>query len=166
MPKSVRAKNAGWSNFMTEPTAFVLDSYSLLAYLQDELVGTRIEKLLDNAKKEKYRLLLSLINLGEILYIIERRGGIAKAQDALALIRQLPVEIPLVDEQTVFTAAHIKANHAISYADAFVVATALQESAVVVTADPEFRSVEAIVQVEWPQNPVWNGFPNSSNKAK
>lgn len=139
---------------MTEPTAFVLDSYALLAYLQDEPAGTRIEKLLDNAKKEKCRLFLSLINLGEILYIVERRGGIAKAQDALALIRQLPVEIPLVDEQTVFTAAHIKANHAISYADAFVVATALQESAVVVTADPEFQSVEAIVQVEWLQNPV------------
>lgn len=139
---------------MTEPTAFVLDSYSLLAYLQDEPVGTRIEKLLDNAKKEKCRLFLSLINLGEILYIIERRGGIAKAQDALALIRQLPVEIPLVDEQTVFTAAHIKANHAISYADAFVVATALQENAIVVTDDPEFQSVEAIVQVEWLQNPV------------
>ena len=137
---------------MTEPTAFVLDSYALLAYLQDEPAGTRIEKLLDNARKEKCRLFLSLINLGEILYIVERRGGIAKAQDALALIRQLPVEIPLVDEQTVFAAAHIKANHAISYADAFVVATAIQENAIIVTADPEFQSVETIVQVEWLQN--------------
>jgi ribonuclease VapC len=138
---------------MTEPTSFVLDSYALLAYLQDEPAGSRIEKLLDNSRKEKCRLFLSLINLGEILYIIERRGGIAKAQDALALIRQLPVEIPLVDEQTVLAAAHIKANHAISYADAFVVATAIQESAVVVTADPEFQSVETIVPVEWLQNP-------------
>ena len=137
---------------MTEPTSFVLDSYALLAYLQDEPMGSRIEKLLDNARKEKCRLFLSLINLGEILYIVERRGGIAKAQDALALIRQLPVEIPLVDEQTVFAAAHIKANHAISYADAFVVATAIQENAIIVTADPEFQSVETIVQVEWLQN--------------
>jgi len=138
---------------MTESSVFVLDSYALLAYLQDESAGSRIEKLLDNAQKEKCRLILSLINLGEILYIIERRGGIAKAQDALALIRQLPLEIPLVNEQTVFTAAHIKANHAISYADAFVVATAIQESATIVTADPEFRSVETIVQVEWLEIP-------------
>lgn len=138
---------------MTEPTAFTLDSYALLAYLQDEPVGSRIEKLLENAKKEKCRLLLSLINLGEILYIVERRGGIAKAQDALALIRQLPVEIPLVDEQTVFTAAHIKANHAISYADAFVVATAIQENATIITADPEFQSVETTAQVEWLEIP-------------
>ena len=138
---------------MTEPTSFILDSYALLAYLQDEPVGSRIEKLLENARKEKCRLFLSLINLGEILYIVERRGGIAKAQDALALIRQLPIEIPLVDEQTVFTAAHIKANHSISYADAFVVATAIQENAVVITADPEFQSVEMVVQVEWLQSP-------------
>jgi predicted nucleic acid-binding protein len=139
---------------MSEPTSFVLDSYALLAYLQDEPAGSsRIEKLLDNAKRGKCRLFLSLINLGEILYIIERRGGIAKAQDALALIRQLPVEIPLVNEQTVFTAAHIKANHAISYADAFVVATAIQENASVVTADPEFQSVETVVQIEWLQSP-------------
>jgi len=138
---------------MTESTSFVLDSYALLAYLQDEPAGSRIEKLLDNATKEKCRLFLSLINLGEILYIVERRGGIAKAQDALALIRQLPIEIPLVDEQMVFTAAHIKANHTISYADAFAVATALKENAVVVTADPEFQSVETVVQVEWLQSP-------------
>jgi predicted nucleic acid-binding protein len=138
---------------MPKSTTFVLDSFALLAYLQDEPVGARIESLLDNAEKEKCRLLLSLINLGEILYIIERRGGIAKTQDTLALIRQLPVEIPAVDEQLVFGAAHIKATYAISYADAFVVATAMQEHATVVSADPEFQSVETIVQVEWLLNP-------------
>lgn len=138
---------------MPKSTTFVLDSFALLAYLQDEPVGARIESLLDNAEKEKCRLLLPLINLGEILYIIERRGGVAKTQDTLALIRQLPVEIPTVDEQLVFGAAHIKATYAISYADAFVVATAMQEHATVVTADPEFQSVETIVQVEWLLNP-------------
>jgi ribonuclease VapC len=138
---------------MAEQTSIVLDCNALLAYLQDEPAGSRIEKLLVNAKKGKYQLSLSLTNLGGILYIIERRGGIEKAQDALALIGQLPIEIPLVDEQTVFTAAHIKAKHAISFADAFVVATAIQENATVVTADPEFQSVEAAVQVEWLQIP-------------
>jgi len=138
---------------MTEPTAYVFDSFALLAYLQDELAGSQIEKLLVNAKKEKCQLFLSLINLGEIIYIIERRGGVAKAQDALALIRQLPIDVAPVDEQIVFAAAHIKANHPISYADAFVVAIAIQENASIVTADPEFQSVETLIHVEWLQNP-------------
>ncbi len=138
---------------MSDSTAFVLDSFALLAYLQDEPVSARIEKLLDNAGKEKCRLFLPLINLGEILYIIERRGGVVKAQDVLALIRQRPIEIPSVDEQLVFEAAHIKANHILSYAYAFVVATAIQENATVLTADPEFQAMETLVNVEWLQPP-------------
>lgn len=134
---------------MNGETTFVLDSFALLAYLQDEPVAPRVEKLLENARKEKSRLLLSIINLGELLYITERRGGIARAQDTLALIRQLPIEIIPADEQTVFAAAHIKANHAISYADSFAVATAIQADAAVLTGDPEFRSVETLVQVKW-----------------
>ena len=138
---------------MAESTAFVLDSFALLAYLQDELVASRIEKLLENAGKEKCHLFLSIINLGELLYITERRGGVAKAQDALALIRQLPIEIVPADEQAVFAAAHVKAGHAISYADAFVVAIAMQEDATLLSGDPEFQAVEALVKVEWIRNP-------------
>jgi predicted nucleic acid-binding protein len=134
---------------MTDTATFVLDSFALLAYLQDEPVAFRVEKLLENAGKGRSKLLLSIINLGELLYITERRGGIARAQNTLALIRQLPVDILPADEQTVFAAAHIKANHAISYADSFVVAIAMQEDAVILAGDPEFHSVEALIQVEW-----------------
>jgi len=136
---------------MTDQPAFVLDTFALLAYLQDEPVAARIEKLLENAKKEKCRLFISLINLGEILYITERRGGVAKAQDALALIRQLPIEVLSVDEQVVFSAAHIKANHTMSYADSFAVAAAIRNNAHILTGDPEFEAVESLVTVEWLQ---------------
>lgn len=136
---------------MKDAPSFVLDSFAFLAYLQDEPVASRIEKLLENAARGKCRLLLSLINLGELLYITERRGGVAKAQDALALIRQLPLEILPADEQIVFAAAHIKANYAVSYADSFVIAIAIQEDAIILTGDPEFQSVEDLVKVEWLQ---------------
>ena len=134
---------------MAEKTAFVLDTFALLAYLKDEPAAARIEKVLELAGKDKCRLFASTMNLGELLYITERRGGISKAQDALALIRQLPIEILPADEQAVFSAAHIKATHALSYADAFAVAAAVLEQAVVLTGDPEFESVEELVKVEW-----------------
>ena len=134
---------------MTDRPAFVLDAFALLAYLQDEPVASRIEKLLEGAQMEKRRLMISIINLGEILYITERRGGVSKAQDTLALIQQLPIEILSADEQAVFSAAHIKANHALSYADSFAVAAAVDKNAVILTDDPEFESVEAIATVEW-----------------
>lgn len=134
---------------MADTATYVLDSFALLAYLQDEPVAARIEKLLENAEKGKCRLLLSIINLGELLYIIERRGRVAKAQDALALIRQLPIDVVPADEQMVFAAAHIKANHTLSYADAFVVALAIQENATILTGDPEFQAIENLLTVEW-----------------
>ena len=134
---------------MAEPAAYVLDSFALLVYLQDEPAAPHIEKLLEHAENKKCRLFLCIINLGEILYITERRAGLAKTHDTLALIRQLPIEILPATEQTVFSAAHIKANHTLSYADSFVVAIAIQENATAITADPEFHSVEEIVRVEW-----------------
>jgi predicted nucleic acid-binding protein len=84
-----------------------------------------------------------------MLSIIERRAGVAKTQDALALIRQLPLEILPADEQAVFAAAHIEASHTLSYANAFAVASAIQENAVVLTSDPEFETVASLVTVEW-----------------
>jgi predicted nucleic acid-binding protein len=139
---------------MADIPAYVLDSFALLAYLQDEPVASRIEKLLENAGKEKCRLFLSIINVGELLYITERRGGVAKAQDALALFRQLPIAVVPADEQIVFAAAHIKANYTLSYADAFVVAVALQENAILLTGDPEFQSIADLVTIEWLQSPT------------
>lgn len=138
---------------MADTPAYVLDSFALLAYLQDEPVASRIEKILENASKEKCRLFLSIINVGELLYITERRGGVAKAQDALALLRQLPIAVVPADEQVVFAAAHIKANYTLSYADAFVAAVALQENATILTGDPEFQNVGDLVSVEWLQTP-------------
>jgi ribonuclease VapC len=134
---------------VADTPAFVLDTFALLAYLGDEQAAARIEKVLVDARNEKCRLFLSIINLGELLYITERRGGVPRAQDVLALLRQLPLEVLPADEQAVFAAAHIKANYALSYADAFTVAAAMREGAVILTGDAEFETVESIVGVEW-----------------
>jgi ribonuclease VapC len=134
---------------MADRPTFVLDTFALLAYLQDETGASRVQALLENAAIEKCRVCISIINLGEMLYVIERRAGVARTQDALALMRQLPLEILPADEQTVFAAAHIKASHPLSYADAFAIAAAVQENAVILTSDPEFKAVESLVTVEW-----------------
>lgn len=67
----------------------------------------------------------SLINLGEVLNIVER--------------------------ERVLDAAHVKANQVLSYADAFAVAAATQEKAIILTGDPKFKAVEALLSLEWIQ---------------
>ncbi|MFZ1042776.1 MAG: hypothetical protein WAN58_15850 [Anaerolineales bacterium] len=75
--------------------------------------------------------MISIINLGEILYITDQRGSVSKAQSAPALIQQLPIKVLSADEKGVFSTAHVKANYAISYADSFVVAATVEKDAVI-----------------------------------
>lgn len=59
-----------------------------------------------------------------------------------------------MDEKTVLAAAHIKANYAVSYADAFAIALAQELKATVVTGDPEFGGVEKMVDILWLREPT------------
>jgi predicted nucleic acid-binding protein len=128
---------------------YVLDSYALLAYLRAEPGGDEVRSLLEEAQTGQVETYLSLINLGEVVYIVERRMGTAVAAEVIEKVHSLPVLITDVDEERVLGAAHIKANHIISYADAFAAALAKELDAPVVTGDPEFEKVEPVVQVFW-----------------
>jgi len=46
-------------------------------------------------------------------------------------------------------AAEIKSEHAVSYADAFCIATAQRVDGTVLTSDPEFRTVEHLITIRW-----------------
>lgn len=128
---------------------FVLDSFALLAYLQGEGGMVRVQAILQDARKNQCNVHICIINLGEVLYIIEREKGLAKAHETLATIQRLPIEVLPVNNQIVLDAAHVKANHAVSYADAFAVVRAQNSDGIVLTGDKEFKSVEKIIRVEW-----------------
>ena len=129
----------------------VLDSFALLAYLEGKRGMSRVRAALLEAEAGARAVYLSLINLGEVLYVTERERGEVEARRVLALVDQLPVEVVPVSRATVLAAAHVKARFTVSYADAFAVVTAQDHEAVLLTGDPEFRPVAAagIVQVEW-----------------
>ncbi len=131
--------------------AYVMDSYALLAYLNGEAGQARVQEILSLALSNEVMVYLGMINVGEILYIVERRRGLTHAQRTLSLIENLPLTICDTTRALVLDAAHIKAGHSISYADAFVAALAQLENAMLVTGDPEFNAVTELVQIEWLQ---------------
>jgi ribonuclease VapC len=133
----------------SEASPVVLDSYAMLAYLNAEQGEKRVQEILEQAQHGKRKVYLSLINLGEVLYITERRHGLHQAQRVLGLIESLPLELCEVNRELVLDAAHLKANHTISYADAFVIALAKAENANILTGDPEFKAVDDVVRLEW-----------------
>lgn len=128
---------------------YVLDSYAAIAYLEGETGMERVREVLLHSAEGRCRALMSLINLGEILYITEREYGLPKAQAVLAAIEQLPLEILAASREAVFNTAHLKAHYRIAYADAFAIAAAQEHGGTILTGDPEFSCVEEIVKVEW-----------------
>lgn len=133
------------------PAAYVLDSFAPLAYLEGEAGMPRVRSVPEGAEAQRHTVCLSLINLGEALYITERERGLVAARRALGAVDQLPLEIVSVSRATVLEAAHVKARFPISYADAFAVVAARDRGGVVMTGDPEFRTVAdaGLVAVEW-----------------
>jgi predicted nucleic acid-binding protein len=131
--------------------AYVLDSFAVLAYFEGEPGMSRVRTLLREAKKGSLVLHLSVINLGEILYIVEREQGLVAAQRALAALDQLPIQVQPADRSAVLSAARLKARYSISYADAFAVVVAQEQQAVLLTGDPEFKRLETdgLLKVEW-----------------
>lgn len=140
------ARNA---NVSPDKPVYLLDSFALLAFLEDEAGKTRVQELLSLAESHKCRIVMPMINLGEVLYIVERERGLTSAQSVLALVESLPIELLETSRELVLDAAHVKANYALSYADAFSVAAAIQEKAIILTGDPEFEAVKELVSVEW-----------------
>jgi len=117
--------------------------------LEGEAGLARVKAVLREAEKGGCQVFLSWINLGEVLYITERERGERRARETLALIESLPIEMLEATSDAVLDAAHIKANHRLSYADAFAVAAALGLGATVLTGDMEFKTVESMIKIEW-----------------
>jgi ribonuclease VapC len=135
---------------------YVLDSYALLAYLEAEAGSDRVRELLEAAKAKKCRLYICVVNLGEVMYIVERERGLPKAQETLARIDELPIEIVNVDRPLTLAAAHLKMDCPIAYADCFAAGLAQVKNAYLVTGDPEFRKVkpDCNLRIDWLTNKV------------
>ena len=133
--------------------SLVLDSFALLAYLLDEPGAADVEAVLEMGRAGQRKLWVCVVNWGEVLYHTERRRGQTAVRECASLMDELPVMIVDADRQLTFAAAHIKANHSLCFADAFVVALAQAKNAAVLTGDPEFKRVESLVRVEWLARP-------------
>ena len=133
----------------TEPGRYVLDSFAVLAYLEDEAGADRVNAILAAARQGRASVWMSIINYGEVIYITEREQGLFAAQRAIAAMDQLPMSVVDADRRLTLAAAKIKAHHGISYASAFAVALAQAKRATVLTGDPEFRKVEQLISIDW-----------------
>jgi predicted nucleic acid-binding protein len=112
-----------------------------MALYEDHPCVGDVEAAIDTAEA-----IMSAINLGEVLYKLERDHGRERAAKLVDRVRAVTtVEDP--DWDLVVRAAHIKAEGGLSYADSYCVATAQRHNAPLYTGDPEILALTHLVEL-------------------
>ncbi|MBI4558264.1 MAG: type II toxin-antitoxin system VapC family toxin [Candidatus Hydrogenedentes bacterium] len=129
----------------------VLDSHALMAFFNDEAGAEVVEKLLLSAESGNPKLLMTVVNWGEIYYSVMRGASQELAEETVQEIAGMPIELVPVDLDLnlVRQAATYKASKKVSYADAFAAALAKLRKAELVTGDREFKALEGEIKIMW-----------------
>jgi predicted nucleic acid-binding protein len=127
---------------------FVFDANAVIALLEDRPGAAQsVRRILEDASRNQMSVLLSAVNWGEVFYIAWRLHGEVHALEAEAKLRQLPIAVVAVDRERATRAATLKQKHILGYADAFAAELAIERSAWLVTADPEFSKLGKALSV-------------------
>ena len=105
--------------------AVVLDSWAVLAYLEDEPAADGVEAILEEAHDAGIPLLMTVVNAGEVWYSVARSQSERHADENV--LKELgDLGITLVDVSWALTrqAAAFKRHGRIAYADCFAAALA------------------------------------------
>ncbi|MBW7843209.1 MAG: type II toxin-antitoxin system VapC family toxin [Ignavibacterium sp.] len=128
---------------------YVLDSYSLLAYAEQEKGADEVGNILKKALEDKAELFLCVINWGEMYYIALREGGKERAELYKNTFARYPITIVEANKEITLQAAEYKAFYRISYANAFAAALAKTKKAILVTGDKEFKVLDGEIKILW-----------------
>ncbi|MGA9452283.1 MAG: type II toxin-antitoxin system VapC family toxin [Verrucomicrobiia bacterium] len=127
----------------------ILDSWALMALFNEESAADEVEKLLSQAAADRHKLLMSVVNWGEIYYSVMRGASPEMAEQKAREIAAMPIEIVPADLHQTHQAAIFKATHKMSYADCFGAALAKIKNAEFVTGDAEFKPLEKEIKINW-----------------
>ena len=129
--------------------AYVLDTWALIAYLEDEPSASHIADLISSAHEEQIPVHMTVVNVGEVWYIIAREVSEDEANRSVKELRDLRIQFVDVDWELTQEAARFKSQHKMSYADCYAAALAKAKKADLVTGDKEFKPLENEIKIAW-----------------
>ena len=129
--------------------AYVLDTWAVIAYLEDEPSGEQVEDLIATAHEEQVPIYMSVVNVGEVWYTMAREISEEEANASVKSLRDLRIQFEDADWELTQEAARFKSQHKMSYADAFAAALAKTMKADLVTGDNEFKPLDGEIKISW-----------------
>ena len=127
----------------------VLDSYALIAFFEDEPGADFVRSLLLEAESGSLKLVMCVVNLGEIWYSIARSVSPAQADALSEEIQGMSIEIVDADWRLTYQAAIFKSRGGLSFADCYTAALGKLRLAEVVTGDTEFQKLKGEITITW-----------------
>jgi predicted nucleic acid-binding protein len=124
-----------------KPKAYVLDSWAVLAYLEDENAGPKVAELMVAATEQGIPLLMCVVNAAEVWYILAREVSEADAEKSIQTLRQMGVQFVDVDWNLARQAGAYKTKHRMAFADCFAAALTSEHKAELLTGDREFQQL-------------------------
>jgi predicted nucleic acid-binding protein len=129
--------------------AYVLDSWAVIAFLEDEPSAPQIADLIAIAHEEEIPLYMTVVNVGEVWYTIAREISEDDANVSIKELRDLRIQFENVDWELTQEAARFKSQNRMSYADCYAAALAKLYKGDLVTGDAEFKALENQVKIHW-----------------
>ncbi|HEX3473097.1 MAG TPA: type II toxin-antitoxin system VapC family toxin [Silvibacterium sp.] len=133
---------------------YVLDANAVLRYLMGADGGEKIRSLVLNAEQGTTHLSMSVINLGEALYVLLKSFEEGRALQMIRELRQV-ISIADADVERTVQASILKYRYKLGYADSFAAALAIEYNATLVSADPAFEKLER--KLKWMKLPRFRG---------
>jgi len=130
-----------------DKSRYVLDSTAFLNMFEEETGADTVQELLERANRGEIFVFVSFVTFTEVFYITIRRKGEEEGLGRMALMEALAVTRIESSEELSLKAGSLKALYRISFADAWVAATAMFYDAILVHKDPEFEQLEDKVKV-------------------
>ena len=127
----------------------VLDSWAVIAYLEGEPSAKRVADHIADAHEENIPLFMSVVNAGEVWYIIAREVSMTDADRSITELRHLGIKFIDADWTLAHEAGGFKSKYKMSYADCFAAALTKQKKALLLTGDPEFKQLEPQIMIDW-----------------
>jgi predicted nucleic acid-binding protein len=128
---------------------YVLDSYAMIAYFEDEPGADRVAKILRQLIQGKAKGYMSVVNWGEVYYNTMRDGGVVAAEKVILQLDKFPIQIVEVNRDFAYEAAKLKGKYRIAYADCFAVVLSLKLNAILVTGDSDFNKLQERISIQW-----------------
>jgi predicted nucleic acid-binding protein len=117
---------------------FVFDTSALITLIEFEPGVDQLEAIVVDAINTRAELFCCFVSLTEVEYTAQQQEGEDVARQRMIELRTLPIQWIHSDDALCSAAAKLKAVHRISFADAFVAATAIRFDATLIHKDPEF----------------------------